>query len=119
MSGPRILLFTGKGGVGKTTVAAGTGLACAANGQRTLVLVTLYGGNDSMNMLVPHQDSRYYAMRGGLAWLVANVPPTRPLALLAAYIFAFAAVTSSGALLAWIALRPRTPDVSSVPRMIL
>ena len=37
---PRVLLFTGKGGVGKTTTAAATALACAQRGQRTLVLST-------------------------------------------------------------------------------
>ncbi len=36
----RILLFTGKGGVGKTSVAAATALASADAGQRTLVLST-------------------------------------------------------------------------------
>jgi len=36
----RILLFTGKGGVGKSTVAAGTAALAAAGGQRTLVLST-------------------------------------------------------------------------------
>jgi arsenite/tail-anchored protein-transporting ATPase len=36
----RILLFTGKGGVGKSTVAAGTAALAAASGQRTLVLST-------------------------------------------------------------------------------
>jgi arsenite-transporting ATPase len=36
----RLLLFTGKGGVGKTTVAAATALRCAQAGQRTLVLST-------------------------------------------------------------------------------
>ncbi len=36
----RILLFTGKGGVGKTTTAAATALACAERGQRTIVLST-------------------------------------------------------------------------------
>ncbi|MET1050585.1 MAG: TRC40/GET3/ArsA family transport-energizing ATPase [Acidimicrobiales bacterium] len=36
----RILLFTGKGGVGKTTVAAATAAACAARGERTLVCST-------------------------------------------------------------------------------
>lgn len=36
----RILLFTGKGGVGKTTVAAATALRCADAGRRTLVLST-------------------------------------------------------------------------------
>ena len=34
----RILLFTGKGGVGKTTCAAATGLKAARQGQKTLVL---------------------------------------------------------------------------------
>ncbi|MGI8553547.1 MAG: ArsA family ATPase [Dehalococcoidia bacterium] len=36
----RIILYTGKGGVGKTTVAAATSLLCAAQGLRTLVLST-------------------------------------------------------------------------------
>ena len=36
----RIILFTGKGGVGKTTVSAATGLAAAARGKRTLVVST-------------------------------------------------------------------------------
>lgn len=36
----RILLFTGKGGVGKTTVAAATALASADRGHRTIVLST-------------------------------------------------------------------------------
>jgi arsenite-transporting ATPase len=36
----RVLLFTGKGGVGKTTAAAATAVRCAAAGQKTLVLST-------------------------------------------------------------------------------
>ena len=36
----RILLFTGKGGVGKSTLAAATACATAAAGHRTLVLST-------------------------------------------------------------------------------
>lgn len=36
----RVLLFTGKGGVGKTTVAAATALRCAEAGLRTVVLST-------------------------------------------------------------------------------
>ena len=36
----RIVLFTGKGGVGKTTTAAGTATLAARRGERTLVLST-------------------------------------------------------------------------------
>ena len=36
----RVILMTGKGGVGKTSVAAATGLRCAEMGHRTLVLST-------------------------------------------------------------------------------
>jgi arsenite-transporting ATPase len=39
-SRPRVLLFTGKGGVGKTTAAAATALGCADRGLRTLVVST-------------------------------------------------------------------------------
>ena len=37
---PRTILYTGKGGVGKTSVAACTARRCAALGQRTLVIST-------------------------------------------------------------------------------
>ncbi len=37
---PRTILYTGKGGVGKTSVAAATALRCAAAGRRTLLLST-------------------------------------------------------------------------------
>jgi arsenite/tail-anchored protein-transporting ATPase len=36
----RIILYTGKGGVGKTSVAAATARACAAAGRRTLLIST-------------------------------------------------------------------------------
>src|SRR5207302_6895721 len=36
----RTILYTGKGGVGKTSVAACTGRACASSGLRTLVIST-------------------------------------------------------------------------------
>ncbi|MBB5629176.1 ArsA family ATPase [Sphaerisporangium krabiense] len=39
-AGPRILLFTGKGGVGKTTVAAATATLAARQGRKTLVVST-------------------------------------------------------------------------------
>jgi arsenite-transporting ATPase len=37
---PRTILYTGKGGVGKTSVAAATAVRCAAGGRRTLILST-------------------------------------------------------------------------------
>ena len=36
----RVILFTGKGGVGKTSVAAATAVHCAQNGYRTVVMST-------------------------------------------------------------------------------
>ena len=36
----RTILFTGKGGVGKTTLAAATALLCARRGYKTLVIST-------------------------------------------------------------------------------
>jgi hypothetical protein len=47
---------------------------------------------------------------GGLGWLVMNVPPSRPFAVAAGYIFAFVAITATAALLMWIIRRPRTED---------
>lgn len=47
---------------------------------------------------------------GGLSWLLVNIPPTRPLALLAAYVFGFVALTSTGAALIWLVRRPRSDD---------
>ncbi|TMK74491.1 MAG: ArsA family ATPase [Actinobacteria bacterium] len=40
MEPPRIILYTGKGGVGKTSVAAATARQCAAGGLRTVVMST-------------------------------------------------------------------------------
>ncbi|MBV9325188.1 MAG: hypothetical protein JO352_15520 [Chloroflexi bacterium] len=45
---------------------------------------------------------------GGLGWLILNVPPSRPLSILAAYVLSFVAITASGALLMWLVRRPRT-----------
>ncbi|HSP65827.1 MAG TPA: ArsA family ATPase, partial [Candidatus Deferrimicrobium sp.] len=36
----RVILYTGKGGVGKTTVAAATAVKCAKLGHRTLIIST-------------------------------------------------------------------------------
>ena len=40
MRPPRTILYTGKGGVGKTSVAAATARRCAAAGLRTVVIST-------------------------------------------------------------------------------
>jgi arsenite-transporting ATPase len=48
----RVILFTGKGGVGKTSVAAATALRCAELGHRTLVMSTdpAHSLGDSFNI---------------------------------------------------------------------
>src|ERR1039458_5902168 len=35
--------------------------------ERTLVLCTLYGGNDGLNTVVPYESSAYRAMRGAVS----------------------------------------------------
>lgn len=55
----RIILMTGKGGVGKTSVAAATGLRCAELGYRTLVLSTdpAHSLADSFDRELNHEPS--------------------------------------------------------------
>jgi len=48
----------------------------ATRSPRTLVLVTLYGGNDGLNTVIPYQDPAYAAARGPLA-----IDPSSVLAL--------------------------------------
>lgn len=52
----RVILMTGKGGVGKTSVAAATGLRCAEMGYKTLVLSTdpAHSLADSFDMELEH-----------------------------------------------------------------
>ena len=57
---------------------------------------------------------------GGLGGLLTTVPPSRPFAVLAAYVFAFVAITSSGALIAWLLFgRKGTPARCVVHSMLL
>jgi uncharacterized protein (DUF1501 family) len=44
-----------------------------APGARTLVLVTLYGGNDGLNTVIPYADDAYTQARRGLAYEPAEV----------------------------------------------
>jgi arsenite-transporting ATPase len=63
----RILLYTGKGGVGKTTVAAATALCCADRGYRTLVISTdaAHSLSDSFDMRIGSEPSQITAnLRG-------------------------------------------------------
>lgn len=46
---------------------------------------------------------------GGVAWLLVNVSPAKPLATTVFYVFAFVGVASAAASIAWLALRPRSP----------
>jgi arsenite/tail-anchored protein-transporting ATPase len=56
----RIILMTGKGGVGKTSVAAATGLRCAELGYRTLVLSTdpAHSLADSFDLELSHEPKK-------------------------------------------------------------
>ena len=51
---PRTILYTGKGGVGKTSVAAATARACAARGLRTIVISTdpAHSLSDSLGQVI-------------------------------------------------------------------
>jgi arsenite-transporting ATPase len=55
----RVLLFTGKGGVGKTSVAAATALRCADAGLRTLVISTdpAHSLADSFGLALGHEPT--------------------------------------------------------------
>jgi arsenite-transporting ATPase len=56
---PRTILYTGKGGVGKTTVAAATARRCAAAGLRTVVLSTdpAHSLSDALDMQLGPQPT--------------------------------------------------------------
>ena len=77
----RFLLASGVAGAGVLAAGAGAwGLADllqtagapapagADRKLRTLVLVTLYGGNDGLNTVVPYADPAYHALRPELAY---------------------------------------------------
>lgn len=49
-----------------TPIPAGT-IGAPAAGNRTLIVIEMGGGNDALNMVVPHTNSRYYELRADLA----------------------------------------------------
>src|SRR5881392_1657532 len=63
---PRTILYTGKGGVGKTSVAAATARRCAAAGMRTIVLSTdpAHSLSDSLEAELGSEPTPC----GGLLW---------------------------------------------------
>ncbi len=74
----RILLFSGKGGVGKTTLAAATGLRLADLGYRTLVMSidpahSLADSFDLATDLFHSQTADPFAIRDGLSILELNI----------------------------------------------
>lgn len=56
----RIILHTGKGGVGKTTISAATTLAAAARGHRTFIVSTdaAHSLSDSLEISIGHDVHR-------------------------------------------------------------
>lgn len=64
MKGTRIILFAGKGGVGKTSVAAATGVRAAAMGRRTVI----------MSLDVAHSLSDIFDLEKGLLDLNRGKP---------------------------------------------
>ncbi|MEV6969398.1 DUF1501 domain-containing protein [Hamadaea sp. NPDC051192] len=74
------------GVVGGTALAAGAGVytiadilataddpAAASAADRTLVLVTLYGGNDGLATVIPYADGAYHDARGEMAYEASKV----------------------------------------------
>ncbi|MEO3924799.1 DUF1501 domain-containing protein [Micromonosporaceae bacterium B7E4] len=82
----RFLLASGVVGAGAlATTGAALGLAelleksssqaAPADPGRKLVLVTLYGGNDGLNTVIPYADRRYHGLRPELAYPAEKVLP--------------------------------------------
>jgi arsenite-transporting ATPase len=65
----RVLLFTGKGGVGKTTTAAATAVRAARSGLKTLVLSTdpAHSLSDALGVALASTDGRPVEVEPGLA----------------------------------------------------
>jgi len=62
VAAPEYVVYGGKGGVGKTTMAAATGLACAADGDETLVVSTdpAHSLSDTFGREVPREPDRIH-----------------------------------------------------------
>ena len=56
---------------------------------------------------------------GGLGWIILNVEPTRQFAQLGLYVFAFAAISATVSLLAWLVARRHSPITYVAHAMLL
>ncbi|MGD0441284.1 MAG: DUF1501 domain-containing protein [Acidimicrobiales bacterium] len=56
-----------RSGPGKRTPTAATNSSRGGKVERTLVLCTLYGGNDGLNTVIPYESPVYRALRGEIA----------------------------------------------------
>jgi uncharacterized protein (DUF1501 family) len=70
-----VALAAGATGISMRDVTKAGKQAPLATGTKILVLVTMYGGNDGLNTVIPYTDKAYYAGRPELAYEQADVLP--------------------------------------------
>ena len=64
----RILIFTGKGGVGKTSVAAAHALKSAQEGKKTLIVSTDMAHNLAISLMFPLAKKRSRSRSSWMRW---------------------------------------------------
>jgi uncharacterized protein (DUF1501 family) len=70
-----VALAAGATGISMHDVKTAGKQAPLVAGTKILVLVTMYGGNDGLNTVIPYTDKAYYAGRPELAYAQADVLP--------------------------------------------
>jgi uncharacterized protein (DUF1501 family) len=63
------------GGLLSAPAAGAADLSRSTRTERRLVLCTLYGGNDGLNMVVPYEDPAYYSVRSNIALAADTLLP--------------------------------------------
>jgi hypothetical protein len=79
---PRFLFFTGKGGVGKTSIACATAIELAQSGQRVLLVSTDPASNvgQVFGITIGNHITPVAAVPGWTPWRSTRRPPRRPTA---------------------------------------